>query len=127
MNCYLQKHINLHILYIIQVKTSSKIQELSKFNKYIKSSQENMTEFGLYISIYVSFEFKVEIRFSGEPMTQYTRESRANVNHMRTWQNSSCRHPTSHCVELYHDWNVNPNVNPKIKCNCCEMSCESMR
>ena len=57
MNCYLQKHINLHILYIIQVKTSSKIQELSKFNKYIKSSQENMTEFGLYISIYVSFEF----------------------------------------------------------------------
>ena len=69
---------------MIQVKTSSKIQELSKSNKYIKSYQENMIEVGLYISVYISFELKVKIRFSGETMTQYTHESRANMNHMRT-------------------------------------------
>ena len=69
MNCGLQNklHINLHILYIIHIKTSSRIQESSKSNKYIKSYQENMIEFGFFISIYISFEFKVEIRFSGEP------------------------------------------------------------
>ena len=47
MNCCLQNilHINLHILYIIQVKTSSKIQELQESNKYIKTYQQNKFEF----------------------------------------------------------------------------------
>ena len=55
MNWYLQNtlHINLHIIYIIQVKTSSKIQELSKSNNYIKSYQENMIEFwNIYFYLY---------------------------------------------------------------------------
>ena len=47
MNCCVKNvlHINLHILYIILVKTSSKIQELQKSNKYIKSYQQNKFEF----------------------------------------------------------------------------------
>ena len=42
MNCCLQNilYINLHILYIIHIKTSSKIQELQESNKYIKSYQQ---------------------------------------------------------------------------------------
>ena len=46
MNCCLQNilHINLHILYIIHIKTSSKIQELQESNKYIKSYQQNKFE-----------------------------------------------------------------------------------
>ena len=46
MNCCLQNilHINLHILYIIHIKTSSKIQELQESNKYIKSFQQNKFE-----------------------------------------------------------------------------------
>ena len=47
MNCCLQniRHINLHILYIIQVKTMSKIQELQESNKYINSYQQNKIGF----------------------------------------------------------------------------------
>ena len=49
MNCCLHNigvcYINLHILYTIQVKTSSKIQELQESNKYIKSYQQNKFEF----------------------------------------------------------------------------------
>ena len=47
MNCCLQNilYINQHILYIIHIKTSSKIQESRKSNKYIKSYQQNMIEF----------------------------------------------------------------------------------
>ena len=47
MKCCLQNilYINLHILYIIHIKTSSKIQESRKSNKYIKSYQQNMIEF----------------------------------------------------------------------------------
>ena len=43
MNCCLQKilHINLHIIYIIHIKASSKIQESRKSNKYIKSYKQN--------------------------------------------------------------------------------------
>ena len=53
------QHINLHILYIIYIKTNSKIQELSKSNKYIKSYQQNKFEFLDYVfSICNSFEFK---------------------------------------------------------------------
>ena len=58
MNCYLQNtlHINLHILYIIQVKTSPKIQELQESNKYIKSYQQNKFEFleKFYFNMYFS-------------------------------------------------------------------------
>ena len=39
--------------------------------------------YGLFISIYISVEFKVKIGFSGEPMTQYTHESHAKMNHVR--------------------------------------------
>ena len=39
--------------------------------------------YGLFISIYISFEFQVKIGFSGEPITQYTYESHANMNHVR--------------------------------------------
>ena len=46
MNCCLQKilYINLHILYIIHIKTSSKIQEVQESNMYIKSYQQNKFE-----------------------------------------------------------------------------------
>ena len=46
MNCCLQNilYINLHILYIIHIKTRSKIQELQESNKYIKSYQQNKFE-----------------------------------------------------------------------------------
>ena len=62
MNCCLQNilHTNLHILYIILIKTSLKIQESRKFNNYIKSYQQNMIEFWInFISICISFEFQV--------------------------------------------------------------------
>ena len=53
-------HINLHILYIIHIKTSSKIQESRKSNKYIKSYQQDMIEFWInFISTCISFEFQV--------------------------------------------------------------------
>ena len=47
MNCCLQNilFINLHILFIIHVKTSSKIQELQESNKYIKSYQQKSLKF----------------------------------------------------------------------------------
>ena len=47
MNCCLQNilHINLHILYIIQFKTSRKIQELQESIKYIKSYQGNKIDY----------------------------------------------------------------------------------
>ena len=32
---------------------------------------------------YISFEFQVRIRFSGEPVTQCSHQSRVNENHMR--------------------------------------------
>ena len=59
MNCYLQNmpHINLHILYIIHIKTSSNIQELSKYIKYIKSSNYIIL-YNLF-SICNTFEFEV--------------------------------------------------------------------
>ena len=61
MNCCLQNILynNLHILYILQVKTSSKIQE-KKFNKYIKSYQQNKLEFSKIIILFcISLEFQV--------------------------------------------------------------------
>ena len=76
-------HINLHILFMIYIKTSSKIQESSKSIKYIKSYQQNKIEFlEKFYFIYISFEFKVGIRFSGEPVTQPTHQSCANMNHV---------------------------------------------
>ena len=46
MNCCLQNilYINLHILYVIHIKTSSKILELQESNKYIKSYQQKKFE-----------------------------------------------------------------------------------
>ena len=46
MNCCLKNilYIYLHILYIIHIKTSSKIQELQESIKYIKSYQQNKFE-----------------------------------------------------------------------------------
>ena len=57
MNCCLQNilYINLHILYIIQVKTSSKIQELQESNKYIKSYQQNKIVFLDELIFYLYF------------------------------------------------------------------------
>ena len=57
MNCCLQNilHINLHILYIIQFKTSSNIQELQESIKYIKSYQENKIEFLDELVFYLYF------------------------------------------------------------------------
>ena len=68
------------MLYIIQVKTSSKIYALSKSNKYIKSYQENMIEFWIIYFYFYSFEFRVEIRCSGEPRLI---KSCPEVNHVR--------------------------------------------
>ena len=50
MNCCLRNilYINLHIPYIIHIKTSSKIQESRKSNKYIKSYQQNKFEFLIF-------------------------------------------------------------------------------
>ena len=46
MNCCAQNilYINLYILYMFHIKTSSKIQELQESNKYIKSNQQNKFE-----------------------------------------------------------------------------------
>ena len=56
-------YISIYIFYKYyssQDKTSSKIQKLSKSNKYIKRYQQNKIEFfGLYIYICNSFQFKV--------------------------------------------------------------------
>ena len=45
MNCCLQNilYINLHILYIIQVKTSSKIQKLQVFPRKQQHSRESLS------------------------------------------------------------------------------------
>ena len=51
-------------------------------NCYLQKHTTHQFTYFIYYSI--PFELKVEIGFSGEPMTQYTRESCANVNHMRT-------------------------------------------
>ena len=61
MNCCLQNilHINLHILYIIQVKTSCKIQELQESIKYIKSYQENKIEFLDEFAFHLNFKLKL--------------------------------------------------------------------
>ena len=58
-----------------------KIQELQELTMYIKSYQENKTEFWInFISLSISFEFH---SFSGEPTTQCICESCVNVNPMR--------------------------------------------
>ena len=84
MNCYLKNilHINLHILLIIHIKTSSRIHELSKSIKYIKDTYKVIFVilFNL-LCICNTFEFKVEIGFSGELRLI---QSCVNVNHMRT-------------------------------------------
>ena len=74
MNCCLQNtlHINLHILYFIQVKTSSKIQELSKSIKYIKSYQENMIEFlnnSILFVFYLNFKLKSDFQVNHDSMS----------------------------------------------------------
>ena len=86
MNCYLQNtlHINLHILFIIHIKTSSRIQAFSKCIKYIKGyKQNNFLLFCLTCFLFVLHLNLKQLGFSGEPMTQPTHESSANVNHMR--------------------------------------------
>ena len=42
-----------------------------------------------------------QLRFSAEPMTQYTHESRANVNRMRTLENSLLHHATLNCIMIH--------------------------
>ena len=87
MMCCLQTtlHINLHISYIIYFK---KVQRFKNYQN--RSSTSIVTNEAIFIilfklfSIYISVEFKVKIRFSDEPMTQYTHESCVNVNHVRT-------------------------------------------
>ena len=54
------------------------------------------------------------IGFTGEPVTQRTRQSLV--------KNSSKRHATSCYVESYHDSRHNPNVNPKNERDHCETS-----
>ena len=49
-------YINLHNLYIISIKPTSKRQESRKSNKYLKSHQEDMIELLEEIEfIYISF------------------------------------------------------------------------
>ena len=85
MNCCLKiLHINLHILYILYIKTSSRMQELLKYIKYIKSYRKN--NFIIFVSLvfYVVLHLNLKkLRFTGEPMTQRTCQSRGNVNHVR--------------------------------------------
>ena len=38
-------YINLHMLCIIHINTSSKIQELQESNKYVKNYQQNKLDF----------------------------------------------------------------------------------
>ena len=78
-------HINLHILLIILVKESLKIQESTKIlylHQKIHTKQFFNALFNLFC-ICNTFEFK-QLGFSGEPMTQYTHESHANMNPVRT-------------------------------------------
>ena len=66
MICCLQNvlHINLHlhILYIIQVKTSLKIQESRKSNKCLKSYQineiDNFVQSCFQFAFHLNFKFK---------------------------------------------------------------------
>ena len=89
MTCCLQTtlHINLHILYT-PITYFKKVQKFKNYQN--RSSTSIVTNMAIFIilfklfSIYISVEFKVKIRFSGEPMTQYTHESCVNVNHVRT-------------------------------------------
>ena len=84
-NCCLQNtiHLNLHILFIVQLKTSRKIQELQESIKYIESYQENniefLDEFDFQFVFHLNFK---KTGFSGDSMTQCKCESHVNVNHM---------------------------------------------
>ena len=62
--------------------------------------------------IYISSEFQVGIRFSGEPMTQHARQSHANVNQMKTRKNSLQHHARSCYIKSYHNLNANPKCEP---------------
>ena len=60
-----------------QVQKFKNFQKPTSTSKFIKKIK---LIFGLFISIYISFEFILEIRFSGELQLI---ESCANVNHVR--------------------------------------------
>ena len=55
-------HINLHILFIVQAKTSLKIQESTKSNKYLKSYQinknDNFVQSCFQFAFHLNFKFK---------------------------------------------------------------------
>ena len=73
-----------------------------------------------YIILHLNLE---RLGFTGEPVTQWTRQSRENVNHLRTWRNSLKHHAKSCNIESYHDSRRNPNANPKTEHDdVCEMS-----
>ena len=80
MNCCLQYilHINLHILFVIQVKTSQKIQESRKSNKYLKSYQINKIDDFVQSCVQIAFHLNFKFRpgFQVNPLC----ESCAKVN-----------------------------------------------
>ena len=85
MNCYLLSkttlHINLHILVMILFKASLKIQESWKSYDYIK--RYIYIKFVILEQLVYCFLYHLNLnllRFTGEPMTQCTHLSHANVN-----------------------------------------------
>ena len=100
-------------LYIIYIKTSSRIQELSKYIKYIKSYIQNNLYFCLTSFLFVIHLNLKQLGFSGQPMTQYTSESHANVNHMRMQKNPLPCHAMSNHIKTQNANPKNCDVNTK--------------
>ena len=88
MNCCLQNHTTYQFTYFLfylfhDKFKNSRIIKIYQVHEKLQTKQYIIL-FTLFL-IYISVEFKVEIGFSGEPMTQYTHESCAKVNHMRKY------------------------------------------
>ena len=86
MNCSLQKHTSYQSTYFIDCFTQGIIKN-PRINKILYLHQKIHTKhFLLYCLTCFVFVIHLNLnrlRFSGEPMTQYTCESHANMNNVR--------------------------------------------
>ena len=86
MTCCLQKHTTYQSTYFIDYFTQG-ITKNPRINKILCLHKKIHTkQFLLCCLACFVFEIHLNLKylgFSGEPMTQYTRESHVNVNHIR--------------------------------------------
>ena len=86
MNCYLQKHTTHQFTYFIYYSCqdkfkNSRIIKIHQVHQKLQAKQFLL--FCLTCFLFVLHLNLKQLGFSGEPMTQPTHESHANMNHMR--------------------------------------------